>query len=139
MNYLLDTNVISELVRAKPNATVLNWFATLPNEALYISVLTIGEIRFGIEKIANSKRKEKLRIWLEHDLTCFFANRILPIDQLVTDKWGKLRFQMQRPIPAIDSLLAATAIVNDLSFVTRNTRGFQFPGLEIINPWQKSL
>jgi toxin FitB len=136
MNYLLDTNVISELVRAKPNPVVLKWFDSLPNEALYLSVLTIGEIRFGVEKIANGKRKEKLKLWLEHDLPWLFEDRILTINQHVADKWGKLRFQMQQPIPAIDSLLAATAIVYDLSLVTRNVQDFKFPELELVDPWQ---
>jgi toxin FitB len=135
MNYLLDTNVISELARAKPEQAVLQWFADIPNEALYISVLTIGEIRYGIEKITDVKRKEKLRIWLENDLSQLFEDRILPINQHITDKWGRLRFQMKRPLPAIDSLLAATAIVHDLCFVTRNDKDFKFPGLELINPW----
>lgn len=136
MNYLLDTNVISELVRAKPNRAVLNWFADLPNEALYISVLTIGEIRYGVEKVQDIKRKEKLKIWLEHDLPGLFEERILPIDLHIVDKWGKLRHQMQRPVPAIDSLLAATAIVHDLCFVTRNVQDFNFPEIELANPWQ---
>jgi toxin FitB len=135
MNYLLDTNVISELVRKKPNPNVVNWFSTLPNEVLYISVLTIGEIRFGIENITATKRKEKLKMWLELDLPELFENRVLPIDKCTTEKWGILRSQIQRPVPAIDSLLAATALTYDLCLVTRNIRDFQFPELKVTNPW----
>jgi toxin FitB len=136
MNYLLDTNVISELVRKKPNSSVVTWFSTLPNEALYISVLTIGEIKFGIENATDVKRKEKLRMWLEHDLLELFEDRILPIDKCIAEKWGILRSQTQRPVPAIDSLLAATALTHNLCLVTRNVLDFQFPELKVTNPWR---
>ncbi|MEK6731786.1 MAG: type II toxin-antitoxin system VapC family toxin [Pseudomonadota bacterium] len=128
-------NVLSELVRKKPSQKVLAWFDNIPNEALYLSVLSLGEIRKGIEMLKPSKRKEKLKIWLEHELPNWFDERIIPIDQPIADRWGRLLNEMQRPLPAIDSLLAATALRYDLRLVTRNEHDFVFPGLDIINPW----
>ena len=137
MSYLLDTNVLSELVRAKPDQTVQAWFDQVPDDSLYISVLTIGEIRKGVELIADSSRKEKLRVWLEHTLPDWFEERVLPIDEAVAEQWGRMMAEAGRPVPAIDSLLAATALHHDLRVVTRNTQDFEFPGLEVINPWIK--
>ena len=138
MSYLIDTNVISELVRPKPDAAVLDWFASTPDEALFLSALTLGEIRRGVEKLTrpeDSQRREKLRLWLEHDLRDWFGPRILPIGPDVADHWGRLLAQAGRPVPAIDSLLAATALHHDLRLVTRNTRDFDYAGLEVVNPW----
>ncbi|MFZ3140113.1 type II toxin-antitoxin system VapC family toxin [Polaromonas sp.] len=135
MSYLIDTNVISELVRAKPDAAVLDWFANTPDEALFLSVLTLGEIRKGVEKLADLHRREKLRVWLEHDLRDWFGPRILPVGPDVADHWGRLLAQAGRPVPAIDSLLAATALHHDLRLVTRNIRDFAYADLEVINPW----
>jgi predicted nucleic acid-binding protein len=135
MSYLLDTNVISELVRPKPAKAVLAWFDNIPSEALHISVLTLGEIRKGVEQMPDSARREKLRLWLEHDLAGWFETRVLPIDNQVADRWGRLIAQMARPVPSIDSLLAATALHHELRLVTRNQKDFDYPGLEVINPW----
>ncbi|MBK6386050.1 MAG: type II toxin-antitoxin system VapC family toxin [Rhodoferax sp.] len=138
MSYLIDTNVISELVRPKPDAIVLDWFSRTPDEALFLSALSLGEIRKGVEKLTNPEeapRREKLRLWLEHDLRDWFGSRILPIGPDVADHWGRLLAQAGRPVPAIDSLLAATALHHDLRLVTRNTRDFDYAGLEVINPW----
>jgi len=138
VSYLIDTNVISELVRPKPDAIVLDWFSRTPDEALFLSVLSLGEIRKGVEKLTNPEeapRREKLRLWLEHDLRDWFGSRILPIGPDVADHWGRLLAQAGRPVPAIDSLLAATALHHDLRLVTRNTRDFDYAGLEVINPW----
>lgn len=138
MSYLIDTNVISELVRSKPDAVVLDWFSRTPDEAVFLSVLSLGEIRKGVEKLTSPEeapRREKLRLWLEHDLRDWFGPRILPIGPDVADHWGRLLAQAGRPVPAIDSLLAATALHHDLRLVTRNTRDFDYAGLEVINPW----
>jgi len=135
MSYLLDTNVISELVRPKPAKAVLAWFENIPSEALHISVLTLGEIRKGVEQMPDSARREKLRLWLEHDLADWFETRVLPIDIQVADRWGRLIAQMGRHVPSIDSLLAATALHHELRLVTRNQKDFDYPGLEVINPW----
>lgn len=135
MSYLLDTNVISELVRSKPDKAVLAWFKNIPAEALHVSVLTLGEIRKGIERLPDSARREKLRLWLEHELAGWFGPRVLPVDIPVADRWGRLLAQMGRPVPSIDSLLAATALHYELRLVTRNQKDFGYPGLEIVNPW----
>ena len=136
MSYLIDTNVISELARPKPDAAVLDWFGNTPDEALFMSVLTLGEIRKGVEKLLEPQRREKLRLWLKHDLREWFGPRILPIGPEVADHWGRLLAQAGRPVSAIDSLLAATALHHDLRLVTRNTKDFDYAGLEVVNPWE---
>jgi toxin FitB len=136
MSYLLDTNVISELVRMKPNANVIKWFSQIPINTTFLSVLTLGEIRKGVEKISDSKRKKQLLIWLGHDLIKMFGTRILPISTEVVDRWGRLQAQVSQPLPAIDSLIASQALHYDMAIVTRNAGDFlDCPGLEIINPW----
>jgi predicted nucleic acid-binding protein len=135
MSYLLDTNILSELVKPKPHDNLLSWFKHVPDEALFISSLTLGEIRKGIEGIKEAARKEKLRLWLEIDLPEWFGERILAIDAQVADRWGRLQAEMKRPLAAIDSLIAATALHYDLRLVTRNEQDFTFPSLQVINPW----
>ena len=135
MSYLLDTNVISELVKPRPDKNVLKWFSHVPDDALYLSVLSLGEIRKGVERIANSSRREKLRLWLEHDLREWFGLRILPIGPDVADRWGRLLADVGRPVPSIDSLLAATALHHELRLVSRNVKDFVYAGVDVINPW----
>ena len=135
MSYLLDTNVLSELRRKTPDAAVLEWFARRPASTLYLSVLTFGELRKGIEGVPDAKRHMALTDWLETDLPAFFAGRILPVDTQVADRWGRLLSAAGRPLPAIDSLLAASAAQHGLSIVTRNSRDFADLGLDVINPW----
>ena len=135
MSYLIDTNVVSELIRAKPEPRVVSWFNALPDAALYLSVLTLGELRKGVEKLPDTPRQEKLRLWLENDLLTWFGQNLLPVDARVADRWGRLLAEAARPVPAIDSLLAATALQHDLRLVTRNEKDFKFPGLVVINPW----
>jgi predicted nucleic acid-binding protein len=135
VSYLIDTNVISELSRPQPNSRVVGWFQAVPDEALHISVLTLGELRKGVELAADKKRKEKLRVWLEQDVKEWFGNRLVPLTEPVAENWGRLLAQIGRPVPAIDSLLAATALHFGLRIVTRNTADFVYPGLEVINPW----
>lgn len=136
MSYLLDTNVLSEMVRKEPNERVLQWFDKTPDQLLYVSVLTLGEIRKGVEVITDTMRRERVRIWLEKDLPMWFGERILSIDTDVADEWGRLCAHMGRPLPAIDSLLAATALHHRLRLVTRNSKDFNYPSLVLINPWE---
>lgn len=136
MSYLLDTNVISEVVRPKPNANVIKWLKNTDDSSLFISVLTLGEVRKGVEKINASKKKERLLHWLEQELPSWFEDRVITIDQRVADRWGRLLHHAGKPIAAIDSLLAATALQHDLRLVTRNTKDFNVPMLDLVNPWQ---
>jgi predicted nucleic acid-binding protein len=135
LSYLLDTNVLSELRRKSPDETVVEWFARRPPSTLYLSVLTLGELRKGIEGVADSKRRMSLNDWLESDLPAFFVGRILPVDAQVAERWGRLVATAGRPLPAIDSLLGATAAQHGLSIVTRNGTDLAYMGLDIINPW----
>ena len=135
MSYLLDTNIVSETVRRSPNKAVIAWLDRLPGEALFVSVLTLGEIRKGIESLSDRRRREKLRLWLEHDLPAWFEGRVLPVDLAVADRWGRLLAEVGRPVPTIDSLLAATALHHELRLVTRNAGDFVYPGLQVINPF----
>lgn len=137
MSYLLDTNVLSELRRKTPDAGVVEWFSRRPASTLYLSVLTLGELRKGIEGVAEAERRMALTDWLETDLPGFFAGRILPIDVQVADRWGRLVAAAGRPLPALDSLLGATAAQHGLSIVTRNARDFADLGLDVINPWAR--
>lgn len=136
MSYLIDTNVISELRRKEANASVVAWFADRPATSLYLSVLTLGEMRKGIESLPNGKKRLALRDWLETELPAFFAGRILPIGATVVDTWGRLLARREKPAPAIDSLIAATALHHELTLVTRNVADFRFPRLEVVNPWR---
>ncbi len=135
MSYLVDTNVLSELRRREPAPAVVQWMEARSATALFLSVLTVGELRKGIEALSEGLRKQQLLDWLELELPAFFANRLLPVDMKVAERWGKLLAQAGRPLPAIDSLLAATALTHDLILVTRHVRDFQFSGLMVIDPW----
>lgn len=136
MSYLIDTNVLSELRRREPNQGVIEWFVQRPATTLYLSVLALGEIRKGIASLANDDRQLKLLDWLEVELPQFFSGRILSVDAYVADRWGQLNAQMGRPIPAIDSLIAATALTHGLRLVTLNVQDFNYPELDVINPWR---
>ena len=135
MSYLIDTNVLSELRRQNPDPGVSAWFANRPASSLYLSVLTLGELRKGIEGVTDAERRMALTDWLETDLPGFFAGRILAVDAQVADRWGRLVAAAGRPLSAIDSLLGATAAQHGLSMVTRNGRDFADLGLDVINPW----
>jgi toxin FitB len=138
VSYILDTNVISELVAAQPNAKVIAWIGSLDPDQVYLSVIAIGELKKGIEKLPNSKRKKILDQWLHEDLLARFEDHLLTIDAETMLIWGKLTAQLEakgRPISAIDSLLAATAMRWHFTFVTRNTTHFVQTGISLINPW----
>ena len=135
MSYLIDTNVLSELRRKSPDAGVVAWFSQRPAATLYLSVLTLGEIRKGVEGVADDRRRQVLIDWLETDLPTYFIGRILPVDGAVADRWGRLVAAAGRPLPAIDSLLAATALEHDLVLVTRNAKDFAGLPVRIFDPW----
>lgn len=135
MSYLLDTNVLSELRRRQPDPNVVRWIAARPARSMFLSVLTLGELRKGIEALADGERKQRLLDWLGADLPRFFDGRILPVDAGIADRWGHLVAKAGRPVPAIDSLLAATALTHDLALVTRNVKDFRYEGLRVVDPW----
>lgn len=135
MSYLLDTNVLSELRRKVPNPGVVGWFAKRPASTLYLSVLTLGELRKGIEGVVGAERRLALIDWLEVELPAFFNGRILAVDARVADRWGRMVAAAGRPVPAVDSLIGATAAHHGLSLVTRNVKDYVGLGLAVINPW----
>jgi len=135
LSYLVDINVLSELRRSSPNPGVLAWFSQRRPETLHLSVLTLGEIRKGIEGVSDEGRRQILADWLETDLPTFFTGRIHPLDGAVADRWGRLVAHAGRPLPAIDSLLAATALEHDLVLVTRNLKDFVGLPVETFSPW----
>ena len=134
MSYLVDTNVLSELRRKQPQPEVVAWFTQRPRQTLYLSVLTLGEIRKGIERL-EAARQQPLLDWLEVELPNYFLGRLLAVDAQTADRWGRLLASAGRQLPAVDSLLAATALQHDLTLVTRNTVDFAGTGVRLINPW----
>jgi tRNA(fMet)-specific endonuclease VapC len=140
MTFLLDTCVISELVAKHPNLHVVDWVDSIDEDKLFLSAITIGEIKRGIEKLADSGRKSALAEWLEGDLLFRFTDRILPIDTPVMLVWGQLIAGLEkqgRRMPAIDSLIAATCLQGRLDLVTRNESDFAHSGVTVINPWEQ--
>lgn len=133
MNYLIDTNIISEAAKKKPNKGAMQWLQSVSSSSLFISVLTLGEIKKGIEMLSDHNRKIELLTWLDFELKPWFDGNILPIDAEVAEKWGYISASFK--VPAIDGLIAATALVNNLILVTRNIKDFNIPGLEVINPF----
>ncbi len=139
MKYLLDTNIVSELVAKHPNPRVVQWIDTLDPNSVYLSVITIGELRKGIEKLSDSKRKDTLRMWLNDDLLIRFSGRLLVLDLPVMLTWGEMVGQLERagqPLPAIDSLIAALALYHHCTLATCNTDDFRATGVALLNPWQ---
>jgi toxin FitB len=137
VSFLLDTSIISELTRAMPDVRVLRWLAKAPGTTLYLSVLTLGELHKGVSTLMPISRRDTVLAWLEQDLPGWFEPRIVPIDAAVTARWGQLLAEIGRPIPAVESLLAASALHCGLKLVTRNVLDFNFPGLTVINPWSR--
>ena len=138
MSFLLDTNVISEWVKPRPDRGVIEWLATVDEDRVYVSVITISEIRFGIEKLPVGARRLRIEDWLVADLPTRFDKRILPITLEIADACGKIRGRGRaagRPIAPMDAFIAATAETGDLTLVTRNTSDFQFLSLPVISPW----
>ena len=137
--FLVDTNCISELLSPRPEPRVVEWFEAADEGLLYLSVLTLGEIRKGVALLAEGKRRTRLETWLEVELQARFAGRILPIDTLVADRWGVLAAEAKckgKPLAIIDGLLAATALEYNLTVVSRNAADFANAHVSLINPWK---
>lgn len=136
--FLLDANCIFELVSAKPDPRVVDWMDAVDERMLYLSVLTIGEIRKGIGGLVQGKRRTRLETWLEMALKARFAERIVPIDVSIADRWGLLSAEAKREgraLSIIDGLLAATALHYNLTVVSRNVRDFAGTRVAVLNPW----
>ncbi|MEA2604868.1 MAG: toxin FitB [Acidobacteriota bacterium] len=135
MSYLLDTNVVSELRKGRHcNPGVASWFAEVSSAEIYLSVLTVGEIRKGIENIRrrDESTADVLEAWLG-ELVATHSDRILPIDEAIAEQWG--RFNVPDPLPVLDSLLAATASVHGLTLITRNVKDVKRTGVDCLNPF----
>ncbi|MGA1865566.1 MAG: type II toxin-antitoxin system VapC family toxin [bacterium] len=139
MNYLLDTCVISEMIKSNPNRNVINWITSCQENSFYLSALTIGEIQKGISKLSESKRKNELQSWIDNELRERFLGKILDINIEVAKVWGKIQGNSEKQgvtIPAIDSLIAATGIFYGLIVVTRNIIDMENTGVSLLNPWK---
>lgn len=139
MNFLLDTNVLSEPMKERPNSGVLAWLSQANEDQVFVSVVTITELRYGVERLAIGKRRERLDGWLRKDLILRFEGRILPVDLRIADACGGLMARsesMGRPIEARDAFIAATAEVHGLTLVTRNTADFEPTLKGMISPWK---
>ncbi len=139
MSYLLDTCVISEPTKPRPSASVLAWLRTVDASSLYLSVLTIGELERGVERLVDGARKRHLRRWLE-DVRGESAERLLPVTDAIATEWGRVLASAEkrgRVPPVVDALIAATAIVHGLTVVTRNTSDVAGSGAPILDPWRE--
>ena len=140
-DYLLDTNVVSELARPNPDANVIAWIRAEDETYFYLSVLTFGEILRCIEQLPQGPRRERLRLWLEVDLTDRFKGRILDIDRRVAEIWGMISARGAAAavrLPTIDTLIAATAERHGMVVATRNLRDFAFAAVAAVSPWERS-
>jgi predicted nucleic acid-binding protein len=138
VSFLLDTNVVSEWVRPRPDAGVVAWLAEADEDRVFISVVTLAELRYGIERLAAGQRRRRLDEWLRQELPLRFEGRVLSIDAEVADAWGRLTALREisgRPIGAADAFIAATAEAHNLTLVTRNVSDFDRTVRALVNPW----
>jgi toxin FitB len=139
VKFLLDTNAVSEWVKPRPDPGIVQWFDEVDEDHTFLSVLTLGELRRGVDRLANGRRRDRLERWLTGDLLDRFTDRVLPVDAPVADEWGRLLARAESAgtaIAGIDGLVAATAKVHNLQVVTRNVRHFRLAGVVVICPWQ---
>ena len=138
MKYLLDTCLISALVKKEPNPAVVSWLDEQEEQTLFLSVLTLGELQKGISKLPDGTKKDELQAWVAIDLGERFSGRIIDIDQETALCWGKLQGEAEclgEKLPVMDSLIAATAAAHGLIVVTRNVRDMERCGVKVCNPW----
>jgi len=140
VNFLLDTNVVSEWVKPRPNSGVIEWLASADEDRLFLSVATLAELRYGVERLPAGRKSAQLQEWLETELRNRFEGRVVVIDEAVAAFWGKLLAKAdaaRRPIGAMDGFLAATAAVHQMTLVTRNEMDFAGAGIKTFNPWSE--
>lgn len=138
MSFLLDTNVISEGAKPRPDPGVMEWLASVDEEQLFLSIVTLAELRHGIERMDTGRRRSALDVWLTDQLPHRFGDRMLHADAGTADQWGRIVAQADtdgRPIGAMDAFIAAIAAQHRLTLVTRNTRDFETTGVRLFNPW----
>ncbi|MGB2606587.1 MAG: type II toxin-antitoxin system VapC family toxin [Candidatus Sulfotelmatobacter sp.] len=140
MSFLLDTNAVSEWVKPHPDPGFLRWTDSVDEDRVFLSVISLAEVRYGIERMAPGLRRRRLEEWLQHELPLRFESRILPVDAGIADAWGKVASRsvaVGRPMSAMDAFLAATAEFHHLTLVTRNVS--DFPLLKaIVSPWTET-
>jgi predicted nucleic acid-binding protein len=139
VNYLLDTNVICEPARLRPDSNVLAWLDAADEDRLHLSVVTLAEVQRGVARLPRGARRERIQHWLDNDVLERFDGRILPVDHRIAAKWGETMAKAEsagRTMSALDGFIAATAIVEDLALVTRNVTDFGVSVPVIINPWK---
>jgi predicted nucleic acid-binding protein len=137
--FLVDTNVISEFIRPQPDSRVIRWLDAADPESLFVSVVTFGEIRLGIEDLPAGKRRAALEEWFEEGLPAWFDSHLLPVTKPIADRWGRVAIAAKKKgvsMTTADGLIAATAVEHDLAIVTRNVTDFATSGVAIINPWE---
>jgi toxin FitB len=140
VNFLLDTNLVSEWTKPRPNRGVVSWLADADEDRVFISVVTIAELRHGVERLAIGRRRKRLNEWIEGELLFRFDERILPIDAATADAWGRIvahREGLGRPIGTMDAFIAATAQVHKLTLATRNQTDFEASVAAVVNPWSE--
>lgn len=138
MNYLLDTCLISELVRPRPDPAVATWVAAQPEQGLFLSVITIGELRKGIARLPPGNKQNRLASWIDGELKLRFSGRLLPIDEDVAERWGLLTATASAKglaVPVLDGLIAATALVHGMTVVSRDLAHLQPTGALVFSPW----
>jgi toxin FitB len=137
VNFLLDTNAVSEWVKPRPNPGLIGWMESSDEDRVFISVISLAELRYGVERMPAGRRRNRLEQWLRHELPLRFENRILSVDTNVAEAWGRTVSRNEaagRPIGVMDAFLSATAEINQLTLVTRNVS--DFPLLKtVLNPW----
>lgn len=139
MRYLLDTNVISEWIKPRPDAGVVAWLGAADEDDLYLSVLAFAEIRLGIELLPQGPKRVRIAAWLDDDLAVRFERQIVGIDRTIAEAWARIVARGRArgaPPPVLDAFLAATALVHDMTLVTRNERDLAALDVPILNPWQ---
>lgn len=137
MNFLLDTNILSEVTKAEPNVKILDWLQARREDTIYLSVVTIAEIQHGIHRLPESRKKEQLADWLHNNVLVNYANFIIPLDITIMLEWGELTGKLKnrgRSLPIMDSLIAATTKKYNLTLVTRNVADFVDTEILFINP-----